>query len=253
MLGMTAWAEQSKSRARGQAGFRKDFGTTDQAFIIRTLLQQAAHAKCKLYCCCVDFKRVFDLVPRDILWNVLKRRGMAWRVLTSLQPMDAADKACVFTKDGPSDLFDCSSGVKQGCPVSPLLFSLYLDELETLLEEASEETHCPRLAELLIAKLLFADDNELFSYSSKGLQRQLDILQAFCAERGLKVNVQKTKTMVFEHQKSQTPAFTNAGNDIEQVENFEYLGIIMIYTRTLTPAIDHLCKAATRAMFGLQR
>ena len=64
----------------------------------------------------------------------------------------------------------------------------------------------------------------LFSYSSKGLQRQLDILQGFCAKRGLKVNVQKTKTMVFEHQKSQTPAFTYEGSDIEQVENFKVPG-----------------------------
>ena len=83
---------------------------------------------------------------------------MAGRVLTSLQSMKAVDTACVFTKDGPSHLFECSTGVKQGCPISPLLFSLYLDELETLLEEASEETDCPHLAELLIAILLFADD-----------------------------------------------------------------------------------------------
>ena len=94
--------------------------------------------------------------------------------------MYAADKACVFTSEGPSNL--CSSGVKQGCPLGPLLFSLYLDELESLLEEASEENDCPRLAEMLIAVLLFADDIALFSYSQKGLQRQLDILQAFCSE-----------------------------------------------------------------------
>ena len=125
------------------------------------------------------------------------------------------------TKAGPSDLFDCSIGVKQGCPLSPLLFSLYLDELETLLEEASGETDCPRLAEILTAILLFADDIALFSYTTKGLQRQLDILHAFCSDRGLKVNVQKTKTMVFEHQKSQTPPFRYAGNEIERVENFK--------------------------------
>ncbi len=209
----TAWAEESKCRARGQAGFRKDHRTTDQLFIIRTLLQQAAHAKRKLYCCFVDFKKAFDLVPRDALWNVLKRRGMSGRVLTSLQSMYAADKACVFTSEGPSNLFDCSIGVKQGCPLSPLLFSLYLDELESLLEEASDEIDCPHLAEILIAILLFADDIALFSYSQKGLQRQLDILEAFCSARGLKVNVQKinfcaarrlninvqnTKSMVFE-------------------------------------------------------
>ena len=59
--------------------------------------------------------------------------------------------------------------------------------------------------------------------------------------------------MVFEHQKSQTPPSTYAGNEIKQVENFRYLGMIMTYTRTLTAAIEYLCKAATRAMFGLQR
>ena len=134
-----------------------------------------------------------------------------------------------------------------------MLFSLYLDELESLLEEASEETDCPRLAEILIAILHFADDIALFSYSQKGLQRQLDILHAFCSARGLKVNVQKTKTMVFEHQKSQTSPFTYAGRKIEQVEEFKYLGMILKYSRTLTPAIEYLCKAATRAMFALQQ
>ena len=100
---------------------------------------------------------------------------------------------CVHKKDGPSDLFDCSIGVKQGCPLSPLLFSLYLDELETLPEEASGETDCRCLAELLVAILLFANDIALFSCTTKRLQRQLDILQAFCSDRGLKVNVQKTE------------------------------------------------------------
>ena len=41
----SAWAEQRKCRAKGQAGFRKDFRTTDQVFIIQTLMQQARHAK----------------------------------------------------------------------------------------------------------------------------------------------------------------------------------------------------------------
>ena len=72
-------------------------------------------------------------------------------------------------------MFECSIGVNQGCPASPLFFSLYLDELETLLCDAADETGCPRLAQLLIATLLLANDIALFSYSEKGLQRQLDI------------------------------------------------------------------------------
>ncbi len=59
----TGWAEHKRCRAKGQAGFRKDFRTTDQLFIIRTLLQQAKHSKRKLYCCFVDFKRLLIWFP----------------------------------------------------------------------------------------------------------------------------------------------------------------------------------------------
>ena len=249
----TAWAEQMKCRAKGQAGFRKDFRTSDQVFIIQTLVQQAKHEKRKLYCCFVDFKKAFDLVPRQTLWTILEQRGMKGRVLCSLQTMYAADRACVLTKDGPTDLFDCSIGVKQGCPASPLLFGLYLDELEKLLEDAYNDIDCPRIADILLAILLFADDIALFSYSMQGLQKQLDILAAFCDARGLTVNVSKTKTLVFENRRSEVPPFQYAGNSIERVDEFKYLGILMHGTKGLSPAIEFLCKAARRAMFGLQR
>ena len=172
------WAEHDKCRAKGQAGFRKDFRTSDQVFIIQTSVRQAKQAKRKLYCCFVDFKKPFDLVPRQTLWSILEERGMKGKVLSSLQTMYAADKACVLTRDGPTDLFDCSIGVKQGCPASPLLFGLYLDELETLLESC-HEIDAPRIAEVALAILLFADDIALLSYSVTGLQKQLDILGAF--------------------------------------------------------------------------
>ena len=76
--------------------------------------------------------------------------------------MYAADKACVLTRDGPTDLFDCSIGVKQGCPASLLRFGMYLDELETLLESC-HEIDVPRAAELVLAIFFFADDIALFS------------------------------------------------------------------------------------------
>ncbi len=93
--------------------------------------------------------------------------------------MYAADEACVLTKDGPTELSECGIGVKQGCPAGPLLFSLYLDELEKLLEEAAAGIDCPMLTGMILAILLFADDIALFSYSALGLQKQLDILSSF--------------------------------------------------------------------------
>ena len=52
----SGWAEHEKCRAKGQASFRKDFRTSDQVFVIQTLVRQAKQTKRKLYCCFVDFK-----------------------------------------------------------------------------------------------------------------------------------------------------------------------------------------------------
>ncbi len=135
----SAWAEHWKYRAKGTASLRKEFCTTDQVFIIQTLTQHAKYSKRKLYTCSNDFKKAFDLVPGSTSWKFLEERGMRGKVLTSLRSMYAADEACVLTKDGPTELYECGIGVKQGCPASPLLFSLYMNELEKLLKEAAAD------------------------------------------------------------------------------------------------------------------
>jgi hypothetical protein len=58
------WAETNDLRAKGHAGFRKDFKITDNLFILRTLTEQARFQKKKLYTCFVDFKKAFDQVSR---------------------------------------------------------------------------------------------------------------------------------------------------------------------------------------------
>ena len=72
--------------------------------------------------------------------------------------MYAADKPCVVTSGGPSNLFEFGIRVKQGWPLSPLLFNLHLDELKYLLEGASEKIDSSSLAEGLISILFFAND-----------------------------------------------------------------------------------------------
>ena len=87
--------------------------------------------------------------------------------------------------------------MKQGCPLSPALFGIYIDELETFLHEHTQETDGCLLHQVLISILLFVDDIVLLSSSPEGLQRQLDALALFCELRKLTVNLNKTKVMIF--------------------------------------------------------
>jgi hypothetical protein len=65
---LSEWVEQHGLRAEGQTRFCKDYRTTDQLFILRTLIEQIKAQKKPLYCCFLDFNKAFDIVPREVLW-----------------------------------------------------------------------------------------------------------------------------------------------------------------------------------------
>ncbi len=100
-------------------------------FILRTLTKQARFQKKKLYTCFVDLKKAFDTVPRDLLWQVLEGLGISGRILECLRSMCHQEQACLHhPEEGLTPTFLCRIGVKQGCPLSPLLFGLFIDGLE---------------------------------------------------------------------------------------------------------------------------
>ena len=60
-----------------QAGFREGYSTVDNAFILNALIQNhIVRKRSKLYVCFVDFKKAFDSVNRNKLWQVLKSNGI---------------------------------------------------------------------------------------------------------------------------------------------------------------------------------
>jgi hypothetical protein len=67
---LSEWAKQHGLRAKGQTGFRKDYCTSDQLFILRTLIKQNKTKKKPLYYYFMDFKKV-------LLWHV-KCYGRCW-------------------------------------------------------------------------------------------------------------------------------------------------------------------------------
>jgi len=71
------------------------------------------------------------------------------------------------------------------------------------------------LGQLAVRLLLYVNDLAFMSHTPAELQKQLEVLQAFCYERQLTVNVKKTKVVVFETRKSVCQAFQYEGEAIE--------------------------------------
>jgi hypothetical protein len=217
----------------------------------------------KLYLCAVDFEKAFDSVDRKLLWDALQHAGIGGTMLRAIQAMYADVPVCVNTAEGLSGCFQSVLGVKQGCPLSPLLFGIFLDDFEKyLLSNAAEAATLPSLAGCTVPPLLFADDMFLIALTPAGLNTQLEALQAYCDSKKLTVNTAKTQVMILRpgggssSKLAAGEVFTYAGSQLEVVSSIKYLGLTfsqLSKQHGFASCADVLAKAGRQAMFAMRR
>ena len=97
-------------------GFRPNMRTSNEIFILKTLMDKQFNNNQKLYCCSVDFSKAFNTVWRKELLSKLRSYGTKGKMLNILHSLYADTKAHVKINDYMSDAFDILLGVKQGDP-----------------------------------------------------------------------------------------------------------------------------------------
>ncbi|KAI3428391.1 hypothetical protein D9Q98_006771 [Chlorella vulgaris] len=260
---LNTWLETQGLRARGQAGFRQGYRTVDNCFILRALAERARSRGVKLYLCAVDFEKAFDSVDRPLLWAALQRAGIGGTMLQAIQAMYADVPVCVRTEEGLSGCFQSVLGVKQGCPLSPLLFGIFLDDFEGHIQQLGDAAALPQLAGRTVPPLLFADDMFLLSSSASGLQAQLHALQDYCNAKKLTVNAKKTQVMIMRPgggsgngKLAAGESFEYAGLPLEVASSTKYLGLTfsqLSKQHGFASCADVLAKAGRQAMFAMRR
>lgn len=193
-----SWMENEGLIVENQAGFRRSYSTTDQMFNLYSVIQKTLSRKGnKLYVAFIDFKKAFDSVNHDKLMEVAYNNGIKGKFLCALHVMYESLVSCVRINSEYSDMFECPVGVRQGCVMSPTLFSLFINQLANHINDTGVHgvQLLPNMLELFL--LLFADDVALLSTSPRGLQAQLNSLKLCCDNLKLTVNKNKTKVMVF--------------------------------------------------------
>ena len=120
--------------SENQAGFRKMYSANDHIFVLHSLFEILKLQKKKLYCTFVDFLKTFNSVWRFRLWKKLPSveiNGKFFRVIYNLY---RNIKSCATLNDSKSCFFASRIGLRQGEKLSPLLFSIFLNDLETYLQ-----------------------------------------------------------------------------------------------------------------------
>ena len=88
-----------------------------------------------MFYCFIDFKQAFDSVWRAGLWKKLIDSNINGKCLSVIKSMYKGIKSKILSSSGEmSEQFSCTIGVRQGENLSPVLFSLFLNDLEDLLQ-----------------------------------------------------------------------------------------------------------------------
>ena len=215
--------EVDKKMRDEQAGFRQERSCVDQIATLRIIIDQTIEWQTSLYLNFVDFQKAFDSVDHQVLWGILAHYGIPRKVISTIQKLYEGFTCQVIHGGTMGEPFPVTTGVRQGCLLSPLLFLLVIDWVSRTAYSnpaGIQWTLTSRLEDLD-----FADDICTLAHRLQDSQRQATSLETTAKRTGLYINAQKTKTMRINSNQTENIKINNT--DVEDTEHFTYLGSIV--------------------------
>ena len=263
---LVAFIEENQVLNKEQIGFIMDNRCPDHIFTLKSVVNKYVDdQKSRIYACFIDFKKAFDTVWHGGLFYKLQQMGINGHFLETLQNIYKNTRCAVNLDSQLTQFFPCKKGVRQGDPLSPTLFNIFLNDLFTELKNGNCDPvsleNCDHRNEHdhehdhdYFNALAYADDIVILSKSKEGLQKALGITEKYCEKWRLTINHSKTKSMVFSPGNQKIKAsFTINGKVLENVKEFKYLGItVHKKSCSFTPTLKYQKTKATRALYALR-
>lgn len=146
--------------------------------------------------------------------------------------------------------FESTTGVKQGCNLSPTLSNIFQNDMHQIFDERCSPVS---VGQITCSSMSWADDLILFATSHEGVQRCLKKLNEYVDKMGLGINVTKSKYMILCKGKCKLQCLYIGGDQIEYVTRYKYLGFMISSNGNLNVAIDDRISKAKKAMFMLKQ
>lgn len=232
-----------------QYGFRKGHSTEHATSELIDRLLQFLEDDDIPFSIFMDLSKAFDTLNHNILLSKLQFYGVYDDSLQLFRSYLQNRIQYVVINNTESDHLPISTGVPQGSILGPLLFLIYINDIAC--------------SSSLFSFLSYADDTTLTS-SVKTLKSrnvsfkissELSKVSDWLIANRLCLNVDKTKLMIFHQPLKKIPEFHISINnsEIEQVENFTFLGLTLDKQINWKPHIHNVCSKISKVLGVLSR
>ncbi len=148
-----------------------------------------------MYAAFIDASKAFHMTRYNRLFGILIKRGLPPTIIRTIMDMYEKQESRAMWDNEYGDFFKCINGVRQGGVVSPLMFTVYVDELIKELQSAGIGCY---VGHEYVGCVSYADDMNLLCPSIKGLQQMIEICERFGEKYSVKYNAKKSMCMVYD-------------------------------------------------------
>ena len=177
-----------------------------------------------IYCAMLDASKAFDRLKYDKLFSILEKRQLNPFILRLLLHTYENQLTRTQWLTETSDYFSSSNGIRQGGVASPVLFTVYMDELLHYLE--STNTGC-YIGHEYFGVLCYADDVTLLAPNVTALQKMMTTCEEFGPKYDVRYNPQKTLVMQIGQTTKHYADITLNGDVIKWTDNAKHLGNVI--------------------------
>lgn len=174
-----------------QCGFRCNRSVTDQIFTLKQVQSNCYEYKQTIYALFVDFKQAYDSINRERLYEIMKKLGVPTKLVRLVKMTLEGSTNKVSYNGETSDAFIVRQGLRQGDPLSTVLFNVALEKII----RDSGINRCGTLFTKSHQCLAYADDVTLLARTKAELKMLVKNMEAAAKEIGLCINSQKSKYM----------------------------------------------------------
>ena len=237
-----------------QGGFRSGYSCLHTAYILQEAIQHTRERSKKAYVAFLDARKAFDTVWHEGLFVKLHNKGLPMRIWHLLYTWYKNSSCSVAWNNATSASFPIHQGVRQGAILSPLLYSIFVDELLDLLSISGLGV---RANSIYIGAPMYADDLALIAESPQELQAMLNIVHSYAGKWRYNLNACKSFIMVFgESPRSRTQARSlrewHLGSEkVQEVDEVHHLGILRSVSFSTLSRTTERSTAGRSAFFAL--
>lgn len=184
--------ERKELLPESQRGFRKGRGVLDNVFVLSHMVQR--EKKDKVYALFVDLRAAFDKVVKEKLWEVLEEKRIKEKIIRRVKMIYEETKV-VRTKERMTNSFIIKKGVRQGCVLIPVLFNMYIADIDKYMKEKGIDR--VSIDKEGVSSLAYANDMVIVAKNRDALMGMMEALRKFIKKNGFELNTEKTKVLTF--------------------------------------------------------